>query len=58
MTKRVHQFVASFWVPPWSLGYRKQTYVTLNTAKDEYITTFDACTEAVWHCKLVSGLSD
>jgi hypothetical protein len=37
---------------------RKQNFVALNTAKAEYIAACDACTEAVWLCKLVSGLFD
>jgi hypothetical protein len=32
--------------------------VALNTAEAEYIAACDACTEAVWLCKLVSGLFD
>jgi hypothetical protein len=49
----------------FSLGYamiswasRKQKFVALNTVKAEYITTCDACTEAVWLRKLVSRLFD
>jgi hypothetical protein len=41
-----------------SWASRKQKYVALNTAEAEYIAAFDACTEAVWLCKLVSGLFD
>ena len=37
---------------------RKFKSVTLNTAEAEYIVACDACMEAVWLCKLVSGLSD
>jgi hypothetical protein len=37
---------------------RKHKFVALNTAKAKYITVCDVCTEAMWLCKLVSGLSD
>jgi hypothetical protein len=37
---------------------RKQKSVALNTAEAEYIATCDACTEAIWLCKLISGLFD
>jgi hypothetical protein len=41
-----------------SWASRKQKSVTLNTAEAEYIAACDACTEAVWLHKLVSGLFD
>jgi hypothetical protein len=37
---------------------RKQRFVALNTAEAEYIVVCDACTKAVWLCKLVFGLSN
>jgi hypothetical protein len=37
---------------------RKHNSITLNTVEAEYIATCEACTEAVWLCKLVSGLFD
>jgi hypothetical protein len=37
---------------------KKQKSIALNTADEEYIAPCDACTEAVWLCKLVYGLSD
>jgi hypothetical protein len=36
----------------------KHKYVALNTVEQEYIAACDACMEAVWICKLVSGLFD
>jgi hypothetical protein len=49
----------------FSLGFvmiswasRKEKFVALSTAEAEYIATCDACTEAMWPCKLVSGLFD
>jgi hypothetical protein len=36
----------------------KQKYVALNTTKEKYIATCEACTEAVWLRKLISGLFD
>jgi hypothetical protein len=41
-----------------SWASRKQKFVTLNTTKAKYIVACDACTEAVWLCKLVSRLFD
>jgi hypothetical protein len=41
-----------------SWASRKQKFVALNTAEAEYIAACDACTEAVWLRKLVSGLFD
>ena len=41
-----------------SWASRKQKSVALNTAKAEYIAACDACTEAIWLHKLVSGLFD
>jgi hypothetical protein len=41
-----------------SWASRKKTFVSLNTAEAEYITTCDACMEAMWLHKLVSGLFD
>jgi hypothetical protein len=37
---------------------RKQKCVALNTAEVEYIVACDACMEAIWFRKLVSGLFD
>jgi hypothetical protein len=37
---------------------RKHKFVALNTVEAEYIAVCDACTEVVWLCKLVFGLSD
>jgi hypothetical protein len=37
---------------------KKQKYVPLITAKEEYISSCDACTKVVWLCKLVSVLFD
>jgi hypothetical protein len=47
-------FSLSFSTISWAS--RKHKSVALNTAEAEYIATCDACTEAVWLCKLVSGL--
>jgi hypothetical protein len=41
-----------------SRASRKQKYVSLNIAEEEYIVACDACTEALWLRKLVSGLFD
>jgi hypothetical protein len=49
-------FSLSFATMLWAS--RKHKSVALNTAEAEYITVCDACTEAVWLRKLVSGLSD
>jgi hypothetical protein len=49
-------FSLSFAMMSWAS--RKQKYVALITAEAEYIASCDACIEAVWLHKLVSGLSD
>jgi hypothetical protein len=49
-------FNLSFTTMSWAS--RKHKSVALNTAKEEYIAPCDACTKALWFCKLVSGLSD
>jgi hypothetical protein len=49
-------FSLSFATISWAS--RKQKLVALNIAEEEYITTCDACTKAVWLRKLVSGLFD
>jgi hypothetical protein len=36
----------------------KQNYVALSTAEAEHIAACDACTEAMWLCKVVSRLFD
>jgi hypothetical protein len=41
-----------------SWASRKQKSVSLNTVEAKYIAACDACTEAVWLCKMVSGLFD
>jgi hypothetical protein len=41
-----------------SWARKKQKFVTLNTAKVEYIAAYDACTKVVWLCKLFFGLFD
>ena len=41
-----------------SLASRKQKFVALSTAEAEYIAACDACTEAVWLHKMISGLFD
>jgi hypothetical protein len=41
-----------------SRASRKQKSVALNTVEAEYIAACDACMEAVWLRKLVSGLFD
>jgi hypothetical protein len=41
-----------------SWASRKQKSVALSTAEAEYIAACDACMEAVWLHKLVSGLFD
>jgi hypothetical protein len=40
----------------WAHG--KQKSVALNITEVEYIAAYDACTEAIWLCKLVSRLFD
>jgi hypothetical protein len=37
---------------------RKHKHVAFNTVEEEYITVCNACTEAMWLHKLVSGLSN
>jgi hypothetical protein len=37
-----------------SWASRKQKSVSLSTTEEDYIATCDACTEAMWLCKLVS----
>ena len=49
-------FSLSFATMSWAS--KKQKSVALSTAEAEYITACDACTEAVWLPKLVSGLFD
>jgi hypothetical protein len=49
-------FSLSFVMMTWAS--RKQKSVALNTTKAKYIVACDACTEAVWLCKLLSGLFD
>jgi hypothetical protein len=49
-------FNLSFAMMSWAS--RKQKSDALSTAEEEYIATCDACTKAVWLCKLVSGLFD
>jgi hypothetical protein len=49
-------FSLSFSTISWAS--RKQKSVALNTAEAEHIAACDACTEAVWLRKLVSGLFD
>jgi hypothetical protein len=49
-------FSLSFATISWAS--RKQKFVALNTAEAEYISACDACTEAAWLRKLVSGLFD
>ena len=49
-------FSLSFATMSWAS--RKHKFVALSTAKAKYIVACDACTEAVWLCKLVSGLFD
>jgi hypothetical protein len=41
-----------------SWASRKQKFVAHNTVEAEYIAACDACTKAVWLCKLISGLFD
>jgi hypothetical protein len=41
-----------------SWASRKQKSVALSTAETNYIAACDACTEAIWLHKLVSGLFD
>jgi hypothetical protein len=49
-------FSLSFATMSWTR--RKQKSVALSTVEAKYIAACDACTKAVWLCKLVSGLSD
>jgi hypothetical protein len=49
-------FSLSFATMSWAS--RKHKFVALSTVKAKYIAACDACTEAVWLRKLVSGLSD
>jgi hypothetical protein len=49
-------FILSFAMMSWDR--RKHKYVALSIVEAEYIATCDACTEAVWLCKLVYGLFD
>jgi hypothetical protein len=41
-----------------SWGSRKHKFVTLSTAKEEYIVACEACTEEIWLRKLISDLFD
>jgi hypothetical protein len=41
-----------------SWGSRKQKSVALSTTEAEYIASCEACTEAVWLRKMISGLFD
>jgi hypothetical protein len=41
-----------------SWGSRKHNSVTLNTTEEDYITACEACTEAIWLRKMISGLFD
>jgi hypothetical protein len=41
-----------------SWASRKQKFFVLGTTEAEYIVACDACTEAMWLRKLVSGPSD
>jgi hypothetical protein len=41
-----------------SWASRKQKSDKLSTVEAKYIAACDACTEAMWLCKLVSGLSN
>jgi hypothetical protein len=49
-------FRLSFGTISWDS--RKHKFVAVTTAEAKHITTCDACMEAVWLCKLVSGLFD
>jgi hypothetical protein len=49
-------FSLSFATMSWAS--RKQKFVALSTTEAEYIAACDACTEAMWLRKLVSGPSD
>jgi hypothetical protein len=49
-------FSLSFAMMSWDS--RKQKSIALDTTEVEYIVACDACTEAVWLCKLVFGLFD
>jgi hypothetical protein len=48
----------SFIFSMMSWASKKQNYVALSTIEAEYIAACDACMEAMWLSKLVSGLSD
>jgi hypothetical protein len=37
---------------------KKQQSIALTTIEAEYISSWDTCIEAMWLCKLVSGLFD
>jgi hypothetical protein len=41
-----------------SWASKKKKYVSLGTTESKYIAACDACTEAVWLYKLVSGPFD
>jgi hypothetical protein len=41
-----------------SWGNRKHNYVALSTMEEEYIAKCEACTEAIWLRKMISGLFD
>jgi hypothetical protein len=41
-----------------SWASRKQKFFELNTTKEEYIASCEACTEEIWLRKLVFGLFD
>jgi hypothetical protein len=41
-----------------SWATRKQKFVALSTVEAEYIVACDACTKAIWLCKLISRLFD
>jgi hypothetical protein len=49
-------FILRFSMMLWAR--RKHKSVALNTTEEKYIACCDACKEAMWLCKLVSGLSD
>jgi hypothetical protein len=49
-------FSLSFATMSWAS--RKQKSIALSTAEEKYIVACDACTEALWLCKLIFGLSD
>jgi hypothetical protein len=59
MTERVLLVYVLVWDSVMiSWASRKHKYVALSTAEAEYIAACDACTEAVWLRKLISGLFD